>query len=49
MYDSVLETQGPDEKAMDTVALVSRKYFQLKSEHAVTGCYLRLIGKVDSD
>lgn len=48
-YNLVLEVQGPNEEAMDTMTQVSLRYFQLKSGHAVTGAYLHRIGKTDSD
>lgn len=48
-YHLSLESQDPDTPAIKTVALISRRYFWLKSGHAVTGTYLHLIGKTQSN
>lgn len=48
-YDPSLDTQGPDAEALGEAASTARRYFQLKSGHAVTGAFLRRIGKRDSD
>lgn len=37
LYDPVLESQHSDIEAISTPALVSGRYYQLKSGHAVTG------------
>lgn len=44
-YEPTLDTQGPDETAMYGNARVARRYFQLKSGHAVTGSFLKRVGK----
>lgn len=48
-YYPALESQDPDIAAMEGAAYVSRKYFQLKSGHAVTGTYLHPIGRAKID
>lgn len=39
-YCPTLKNQGPGAAAMKEAAYVSRRYFQLKSGHTVTGTYL---------
>lgn len=48
-YDPTLECEGLDAAAMKEAAYVMRRYIQLKIGHTVTGTYLYLIGKVNTD
>lgn len=46
-YHPVLKPQSLDEEEIDTVVQVSRRYYQLKLRHAITGAYLHHIGKTE--
>lgn len=48
-YDPALESQGQDTEALKKAAYVSRRYFQQKSGHTITGTYLKYIGKAETD
>lgn len=48
-YDPALKNQGPDTSALERGAQVSRRYLQLRSEHAIVGTYLQHIGKNETD
>lgn len=49
LYEVALESLRLDIKAMKMAVLVSRRYFQLKPRHAVTGTYLDHIWKTEYD
>lgn len=48
-YDLALESQGTNTEAIKTVALVCRRYFQLKLGDAVIGTYLHRMDKTETD
>lgn len=48
-YDPALQSQGPNVAAMEKAVQVSRRYFQLKSGHTVTGIYPKCIGMAETD
>lgn len=48
-YDQALESENTDVAGMKEAVYVSKQYVQLKTRHAVTGTYLHLIGKVETD